>query len=79
MDIRILHQIRMGFIVFTETAAILARMKTIRKGFRAWNHPMLAHYRLNIAHLSTTLGPSNTRPPTLCSTGGVELKFESGE
>ena len=79
MDTGILYQIRMGFILFTEPAAILAMVKTIRKGFSACSHPMLAHYRLNIAHLSTTLGPSNTRPPTLRSTGGIQLKFESGE
>lgn len=52
MDIRILHQIRMGFIVFTETAAILARMKTIRKGFHDWKHPMLTHYLLILALIS---------------------------
>jgi len=35
----------------------LAMVKTIRKGFRAWNHPMLAHYRLILGLISPIYRP----------------------
>ena len=35
METFILNQIHMGLILYSETAVILARVKTIRKGVRA--------------------------------------------
>ena len=67
----------MGFILENETASILARMKTIRKGFRAWNHPMLAHSRPNITHLATNFVSLSDSSETHLSTGRVRQTFAS--
>ena len=77
METSILYQIRMGFILENETASILARMKTIRKGFRAWNHPMLAHSRPNITHLATNFVSLSDSSETHLSTGRVRQTFAS--
>ena len=51
-------------------------MKTIPKGFRAWTHPMLAHYRLIIGLIS----PITSCPVTTVGKGGVfRLRFNIDE